>query len=67
MGGKVDTSQDAAVEKLNDQSYQAASKGQMYSAANTPAMTQPTGKMSPSGSSSSTNTAVTGAMNNPTK
>jgi hypothetical protein len=34
MHGKADTSQDAAVNQLNDQSYQAAQRGQAFGASN---------------------------------
>jgi hypothetical protein len=48
MGGKSDTSQNATVDQLNEQSYRAAQQGQAFSASNM----SPNGSMAPAGSGS---------------
>lgn len=52
MHGKSDASQDAAVNQLNDQSYQAAQRGQAFGTSNMGSAGMPSGSMNgmPSGS-----------------
>jgi hypothetical protein len=57
MHGRTDTSQDAAVDQLNDQSYRAAQQGQAFSASNTG-----TGGMTAPGGSSRMNGMSSGSM-----
>ncbi len=45
MHGKSDASQDAAVNQLNDQSYQAAQRGQAFGASNMGSAGMPSGSM----------------------
>jgi hypothetical protein len=45
MHGKSDSSQDAAVNQLNDQSYQAAQRGQAFGASNMGSAGMPSGSM----------------------
>ncbi len=46
-GGRSDTSQDAVVDQLNNQSYQAAQQGQAFSSAGSGGMMAPAGGGSP--------------------
>jgi hypothetical protein len=55
MRGQTDSSQDAAVNHLNDQSYQAAEKGQAFSANGSD--TTPAAAMPPSGPASTNGTS----------
>jgi hypothetical protein len=71
MRGKTDTSQDAAVNRLNDQSYQAAEKGQAFSANDsntTPgAATPPSGAARTNGMSGGSTPGTTGSTGDSNK
>ena len=67
MHGRTDTSQDAAVDQLNDQSYRAAQQGQAFSASNTGAggMTAPGGSSRMNGMSSGPTSGTMGTDSAP--
>jgi hypothetical protein len=70
-GEKTDTSQDGAVDHLNDQSYKAASQGEAFKVAGSEGMSQSSAPMQSgtmsSGASSGGSMPASGAMTNPTK